>query len=180
MLVVAIMGVGTVPPARSETNGTATFIGNLATGPMGYPCTPVGTTSTCPPGPGQTVGFALGTVPCVGEKEDVVKPGKGTALYGPLCGLAAAGQLTGWCGAATGFGNGTITFGGMGPAKSVNFTFAVLIAGPTMTLNGTSATKGRVTAILEVVADPTRGSCIDGSNTGWIVHGTLTLAGANT
>lgn len=129
MVLVALAGLLTtaVQPATANTTVlVSTFVGDMyiTGGGFGDPCTPYGTTSNCVPdttttikaGPkglptinttvnnGNTRGFGFSSTLCLAGGVSV-EVGK-VPVASPLCSLAAAGAITGFCGLASATGTG--------------------------------------------------------------------------
>lgn len=187
--VVGLFG-GMTPAAEATTVGTVKIVGTTTLGPgIAYPCWGDGSpdlakctvpTATTKPKPGAKhpgdimVNYHFGpngasasmtTLACVGHAANAAKPGKLFVEAG-LCGLGAAGFVTGYCGLAQGQFTGTV--GGSVPIVGLfqvyDFNIKLTLIGTTMHING-SVTKrstgksGWIKGTGKVESDPLTGSC---------------------
>lgn len=198
----SLLGV-TMPPTQATQVGTVAFVGDmtLTGGGLGYPCTLAdipgnvpgclltavgGVSVTTKPGKlvlpevnitesnGNTRGFGFSSTACVGVKLSVSKPGKGTAVDGPLCGMRAGGVVTGYCGLSSGSGSGLT-----GMVKNASFTFKFSAAGGSLIVTGTysgSGKAGDINGIIEAIPDlPPAPGCSTKQATHFTIVGLMTL-----
>lgn len=182
LLACATAGLTMVPvsPASATTEATLTFVASATTGSgLAAPCSSLGTTNCLPPGP--TVGFLLSSTTCSGHKIDVNKP-KGNQVYGPLCFLTASGFGNGFCGLFQGQAVAQLGFTGPSGTKYFNVTFSFVLTGTTGFFTGAGEkTPGGGTGTLvgtgQILAQEGplgNGSCLTGTQTQFIISGTLT------
>lgn len=176
-------------PASATTAFASTFLGTMTTGPMGDPCTPLGTldyfrcaTEVVSAGP--TVGFAFSSLTCVGAGAhfDEVDGPKAPVL----CAISAAGTLTGFCGRATGTGSGTVVLQSVpedpGRSEVFPFTWQLTWSGTQythnqMVLTGTitrddGGRPGMIFGRFSITPPPDPwgwNSCANGTATHWLV-----------
>ena len=103
--------------------------------------------------------FALGSTVCAATMVRVSKPDTGPVVD-PMCAIQAAGIVMGACGMATGNGTGIINAG----MSTFNIVFTFTVEGSTATLTGViqrtnGSQAGQLAAELELVPDPSGGSC---------------------
>lgn len=211
LAVVAGLHTTTAPPAPAVTLIASTFWGSMYVGPggMGDPCTPIGTTNVpgCLPsvwtttktGPkglpmvnttvanGDTRWFSFSSVVCLnaGGNLDV-----GKQKLSPICGISAAGYITGFCGMASAAGNGAFTLNDvpLGPQAytftwkltwlgSASFGYDTLLLTGTVT-KATGGPSGEIVGRVELQADYDpwmANTCITGTATRFIVRGDMAI-----
>lgn len=188
-------------PASATTVVALVFAGQATTSPLGYPCTPPGTTGpNCPPIPtvtttnppfitvGPAFGFVFSSIACVGAKVDIAKPAKGTNAYGPLCSITAAGNGRGYCGLSSASGTANASFQGPTGFKAFTSSFTFIGVGGTLVVTGTGQKTpggppgvlvGVVEAIPNPLPDPVNGpTCSSGTETDFIIVGAAVYAEA--
>lgn len=198
--VLSLLGV-TMAPAEATQAMSIAFVGDatLTGGGFGYPCTvgdipgnvpgclvtaANGVTVTTKTGKlgtldvnatvasGNTRALTFSTTVCVGGKVNVLESAKGTGVDGPLCSMALAGAVTGYCGLFSGGATGAITIG----AKTLNFTMKMTSIGATIVIKGTYSGAGKAGDFNGLVVavpdqDPATGSCTNQTVTHCFIFG---------
>lgn len=184
LAVVAASLAMTPGPASATTAAALTVTGAMTTTPMGDLCTPIGTLSCVSDVvslSGPAAGFALSSVTCLTGAAHVDEKGP---MVPPWCSITAAGVFTGFCGRASGTGNGALHLSDLfGRTREFWFSFqlhwvSAQVGSNHMALTGTitraygGALVGTIVGRFSIVPDPTAGgSCTNGTATHWIMWG---------